>query len=175
MIPLDDLPMRVGLGQFQEPTTERLRFIKQCGCDDFQMNTPHLPGDERWEYEDVAAAAKMAEDAGLRVMFLENVQARFYNQIMLGMPGRETQLDNMAHTVRSMGRAGVPILGYNFMPTGVWRTSNDTPVRGDARATSFNYSETNSACCMPRTACTSARRSNSVPSSRVSPMTCGRS
>ena len=123
MIPLDELPMRVGVGQFREPTAEQLRFIKQCGCDDFQMNTPHLPGDERWEYEDVAAAVKKAEDAGLRLMSLENVPARFYDKIMLGKPGREDQLDNMAHTVRSLGRAGVPILGYNFMPTGVWRTA----------------------------------------------------
>ena len=40
MINLDELPMRVGLGQFQELFDERLQFIKQCGCDDFQMNTP---------------------------------------------------------------------------------------------------------------------------------------
>ena len=139
MIPLDELPMRGGVGQFCEPTAEQLRFIKQCGCDDFQMNTPNLPGDERWEYDDVAAAVKKAEDAGLRLMSLENVPARFYDKIMLGKPGREDQLDNMAHTVRSLGRAGVPILGYNFMPTGVWRTANDTPVRGGALATSFNY------------------------------------
>ena len=49
-----DLPMRVGLGQFQEISDNQLRFIKQCGCDDFQMNTPKLPGTERWEYEDIA-------------------------------------------------------------------------------------------------------------------------
>ena len=139
MINLDELPMRVGLGQFHEPTEERLRFIKQCGCDDYQMNTPHLPGEERWEYEDLARVVKQSEDAGLRLMSIENVPARFYNKIMLGQSGREEQLQNMAYTVRAMGRAGVPILGYAFMPTGVWRTANDTPVRGGARATSFNY------------------------------------
>ncbi len=28
---LKDLPMRVGLGQFNEATDERLQYIKQCG------------------------------------------------------------------------------------------------------------------------------------------------
>jgi mannonate dehydratase len=37
-----------------------------------------------------------------------------------------------------MSRAGIPILGYAFMPGGVWRTAFDTPVRGGALATSFN-------------------------------------
>ena len=50
MINLDDLPMRVGLGQFQEISPSRLQFIKQCGCDDFQLNTPSLPGQQRWEH-----------------------------------------------------------------------------------------------------------------------------
>jgi len=139
MINLDELSMRVGLGQFQELSDERLKFIKQCGCDDFQMNTPRLPGDERWEYEDLAQLVQRANDASLRLIAIENVPARFYDKIMLGQPGREGQLENMAATVRNLGRAGIPMLGYCFMPSGVWRTANDTPVRGGALATSFHY------------------------------------
>ncbi len=139
MLNLDELPMRVALGQFQDLTDERLQFIKQCGCDDFQMNTPHLPGEERWEYEDLAKMVEKAASFDLRLMSLENVPKYFYNKIMLGQPGREQQLENMIATVHNMGRAGIPILGYAFMPAGVWRTSNSTPVRGGALATSFDY------------------------------------
>ena len=139
MIDLSSLPMRVGLGQFDTLSDERLRFIKQCGCDDFQMNTPRLPGAERWEYEDLSALVARAEQADLRLMALENVPATFWDKIMLGEKGRETQLENMAATVRNMGLAGIPILGYAFMPKGVWRTSQSTPVRGGALATSFHY------------------------------------
>jgi mannonate dehydratase len=141
MIQLDDLPMRVGLGQFHEITDERLQFIKQCGVDDFQMNTPSLPGTERWEYEDLKGAVQRAEDAGLRLMVIENVPLTFYDKIVMGLPGREKQLENMVHTVRNMGRAGIPILGYCFMPLGVWRTSLETPVRGGAISNSFNYAK----------------------------------
>ena len=57
---------------------------------------------------------------------------------MLGQPGRDQQLQNVAQTIRNIAKAGVPILGYSFMPRGVWRTSFATPVRGGALATSFN-------------------------------------
>jgi len=36
---------------------------------------------------------------------------------------------------------GIPILGYHFMPTGVWRTSRTTPIRGGANTTAFNLSD----------------------------------
>ncbi len=138
MIDIDSLPMRVGLGQFQAITPSRLQFIKQCGCDDFQLNTPSLPGHERWEYEDLARLVDRAVEAGLRLIAIENVPRRFYDRIMLGQPGRELQLANMIHTVQNVARAGIPILGYAFMPAGVWRTSQDAPVRGGARATAFD-------------------------------------
>jgi mannonate dehydratase len=141
MIDLDQLPMRVGLGQFNQITEERLKFIKQCGCDDFLLNTPVLPGEGRWEYEDLARLREQADAAGLRLMALENVPVRFYDRIMLRQPGREEQLANMQATVRHMGRAGIPILGYHWMPNGVWRTSHTQPVRGGAEATAFRMEE----------------------------------
>src|SRR5438067_2354607 len=106
---LDDLPMRIALGQFNELTDEQLQFVKQCGCDDVLLNTPRLPGDERWEYDDLRALRQRAEEAGLRLIALENVPVRFYDRIMLNLPGRERQLENMQQTVRNMGRAGIPI------------------------------------------------------------------
>ncbi|GIT29577.1 MAG: hypothetical protein Ct9H300mP1_16230 [Planctomycetaceae bacterium] len=142
MIPatqLDELPIRVGLGQFQLTSDSLLAYIKQCGVDDIQMNTAQLPGDSRWEFEDLAALRERVNAAGLRLMSLENVPVTFYDKIMLGLPGRDEQLDHMVATVTNMGRAGIPILGYHFMPTGVWRTSKTQPVRGGALATRYDH------------------------------------
>ena len=41
--------MRLGLGQFNALSEERLKFIKQLGVEDVLLNTPQLPGTERWE------------------------------------------------------------------------------------------------------------------------------
>ena len=62
----DKLPMRIGLGQFNELTDERMSFIKQCGVDDIVLNTPKLPGKQRWEYEDLLGLRTRAACADLR-------------------------------------------------------------------------------------------------------------
>src|SRR5579871_4205037 len=139
MINLDDLPMRIAIGQFNELTDEQLAFARQVGAGDLLLNTPRLPGDERWEYEDLLAWRRRAEDHGLRLICIENVPIRFYDKIMLGQEGRERQLENMIATVRNMGKAGIPILGYHWMPNGVWRTERAVPIRGGAISNQFQY------------------------------------
>ena len=133
--------MRVGLGQFRELTDEMLAFIKQMGADDFLMNTPRLPGDEEWAYEDLKALKERADNAGLQLQALENVPVHFYERIMLNLPRRDKQIEHMSNTIRNMGKAGIPILGYHWMPNKVWRTEPLAELRGGARATRFDMAE----------------------------------
>jgi len=139
---LDKLEMRLGLGQFNELTEERADFIKQLGVKDILLNlipgSPHLPGETHWEFADLLQLRTRCEDAGLRLMALENVPFKFYDRAMLGLPGRDEQIEHMATTIRNIGRAGIPIFGYHWMPNGVWRTSRTTPGRGGAQVTSFD-------------------------------------
>lgn len=130
--------MRVALGQFREATDERLRFAKQLGVSGVLLNTPALPGDKRWEFMDLVNLRTTIENYGLRLEALENVPVKFYNQAMLGLSARDEQIENYQETIRNMGRAGIPILGYHWMPNSVWRTSRTTPGRGGAQVTSFD-------------------------------------
>lgn len=132
--------MRLALGQFNEVTHENLLFAKQLGVEDIQLNTPKLPGDRQWEFMDLFQLRMRVEDAGLRLIAIENVPVAFYMKAMLNLPGAEEQLDHMANTIRNMGKAGIPILGYHWMPNQVWRTSRTTIARGGARVTSFDMS-----------------------------------
>ncbi|MCW3097497.1 MAG: hypothetical protein JWL77_3115 [Chthonomonadaceae bacterium] len=136
---LATLPMRIAVGQFRDLTEEQLAFAVQVGAEDVQLNTPDLPGEERWEYEDLLALRERANAAGLRLIALENVPVRFYDQIMLAGPAQERQMENMIATVRNMGKAGIPILGYHWMPNSVWRTSRETRLRGGAISNEFQY------------------------------------
>jgi len=133
------LEMRIGLGQFNELTDEKLAYIKQLGSNDFLMNTPKLPGEVRWEFEDLRDLKQRADHAELRLMALENVPIPFYDKAMLGLPGRDDQIENMKVTIRNMGEAGIPILGYHWMPNAVWRTPDPSVLRGGATATRFDY------------------------------------
>jgi len=140
---LDQMPqqIRIGIGQFREPAADMLTYIAQLGAEDFQMNTASFPGEQQWEYEDLLAARRKAKQYGLRLMSLENVPRPFYNKVMLGLPGRDEQIGHMQNTIRNMGRAGIPVLGIDWMPSGVWSTEPRAPRRGGSTARRFNLSE----------------------------------
>ena len=130
--------MRLGLGQFSEVTDDLMTFIRQLGVEDIVLNSARLPGDERWEFMDLLDLRTTVENAGLRIGSLENVPHQFYDKVMLGLPGREEQIENMAATIRNIGRAGISILGYHWMPNRVWRSSRTTPGRGGVKVTRFD-------------------------------------
>jgi len=135
------LKMRVGLGQFRELTDEMLTYIKQLGADDFLMNTPDLPGEHQWEYEDLKNLVDQANSHETRLMALENVPVPFYVEAMLALPGRDKQIEHMKTTIRNMGKAGIPILGYHWLPNKVWRAKVPATLRGGATATRFDMEE----------------------------------
>jgi mannonate dehydratase len=87
---------------------------------------------------DLVKLRSRCEDAGLRLNAIENTPIRFYDKIMLGLPGRDEQIEHMQTTIRNIGRAGIPIFGYHFIATGVWRTSTTAPARGGAHVTAFD-------------------------------------
>jgi len=138
-----ELPMRIALGQSNNLTSDIITFAHQTGIRDIQFNmfhgSPMLSGDTHWDYMDLVRLRASCEDAGLRLNAIENVPIKFYDKAMLGLPGRDEQIDNMRTTIGNMGKAGIPIFGYHFVVSGVWRTSNTAPARGGAQTTAFDY------------------------------------
>ena len=133
--------MRVGFGQFRDPLPEYLQFAAQFGATDVLLNTANLPSDNgRWELDDLVKLRKDIEQYGLKLAALENVPVSFYDDVMLGGPRRDEQIENMVYTIRNMARAGIPIFGYHWMPSHVWRTT-PAEIRCGAVATAFDYAE----------------------------------
>jgi mannonate dehydratase len=130
--------MRIAVGQFKELTDEKLRFAAQIGVDGVQLNPPKLPGEARWEEADLRGLVERTRAHGLTLEAIENVPVHFYHKAMLGLPGRDEQIENYRTTLRNMGRAGIPILGFHFMPNSVWRTERLAPGRGGAGCTQFD-------------------------------------
>ena len=134
------MSIRIAVGQFHDLSEERLRFAAQIGATGLQMNNPSLPGDSRWEEADVRALVEKVEAAGLTFEAIENVPTHFYHKAMLGLDGRDEQIENYQATIRAVARAGVPVLGYHFMPNSVWTTKRDATTRGGAVARQFDMS-----------------------------------
>ena len=132
------MKIRVAVGQFHDLTEERLRFAAQIGATGLQMNNPSLPGDKRWEEKDVRALADRVTAHGLKFEAIENVPTHFYHKAMMGLEGRDEQIENYQATIRAVARAGIPVLGYHFMPNSVWTTDRSATTRGGATARAFD-------------------------------------
>ena len=92
---LDELPMRIAIGQTNQLTPEIIEFAHQISVQDIQFNTPRLPGESRWEYADLLDLRTRCEEGGLRLNAIENVPNKFFIKAMLGLPGRDEQIENM--------------------------------------------------------------------------------
>jgi mannonate dehydratase len=145
-----DYPMVPAI-RFNRPTAERLRYSKQLGVESViahPYKLAYLPDDELplsteppWSFEELVHLRTRIEDAGLELGAIENLPMNFYDDVMLGRDGRDGQLAAIKETIRNIGSAGIPILGYHWMPVGVWRTSLSRPGRGGAEATAYDHAE----------------------------------
>lgn len=130
--------IRLAAGQAARPTEEYLSFAAQLGLGSVQLNTPDLPGEHRWEVDDLVALRRRCEAFGLRLEAIENIPNHFYLDCMLGGARRDEEIDHVRATIANLGRAGIPVLGYNFMPQSVWRTSLSPTGRGGAVVSGFD-------------------------------------
>lgn len=139
------LALRVGLDRVDELDDADLADLRLLGVADVQVNRPRLPGAHQWEFADLRALRQRLEAAGLRLAAIENVPVSFYDRIMLGQPGRDRQIEHMAATVRNLGRAGIPALGYHWMANAATMYAAAPPrqvaLRGGAVSSRFDLEE----------------------------------
>lgn len=133
------MTLRISVGQSPIVTPEYLAFAKQVGARGIQLNTPELPGNERWEAEDILSIVNKVRRAGLVVEAFENIPNHFYDKAMVGAEGRDLQIENVKHTIRAVGEANIPILGLNWLPQSVWRTALSNEGRGNAGVSTYDH------------------------------------
>jgi mannonate dehydratase len=87
---------------------------------------------EPWDYETMASATAMLARHGLRIAALENFSPAFWSDVLLGGRSRAAQMEGLKRLVRDAGRAGIPVIGYNFSIAGVWGWRRRRAARGGA-------------------------------------------
>ena len=127
--------MRTALATFYPVTEDRLRFTRQLGITDGLLWGTTLPEISGLDFKKLLDIRGRFEGHGLRLFAIETLPTQFMRPIILGGDERDAHLQILKRIVRDMGRAGIAVLGYNWMVDGVWRTSNDFPLRGGARGT----------------------------------------
>ncbi len=131
--------MRIAFRDRGDLTQEKLEFAAQIGVDGIVSDAPPLdkPGHGYYEFSPLVNLRTWVESVGLRLE-ATGLPWRLSYKWMLGLLGRDEQIESFQKTLRNMGAAGIPIMNYTFTPLSVWRTSVDNPVRGGAKATDFS-------------------------------------
>jgi len=95
-----------------------------------------LAGDpnQLWTYEELAGIKRDISAAGLQLEAIENFDPAHWHDVLLDGPKKREQLENLKTIIRDVGRAGIPIFGYNFSIAGVAGRIKGPFARGQADA-----------------------------------------
>lgn len=136
--------MKLGFGLYRHQlNAEHFRFARQCGAthlvvhwvDYFRSSNSNqaddqpigddagwgLAGDPHklWSFEELAAVKAEAATHGLQIEAIENFDPAHWHDVLLDGPKKSEQLENLKTIVRTVGRVGIPLIGYNFSLAGV--------------------------------------------------------
>ena len=134
------MSMRAIFGALKEFNDDAMLMAKQLGTDGIHFNTPPIPGEKTWEADALQYLIDYSQKFGLKVEMIENVPIRFYDKVLLGLPGRDEQIDNYINIIRNMGKVGIPLFGHHFCPNWAWRTTLSEKGRGGANVAAYDKS-----------------------------------
>jgi mannonate dehydratase len=149
--------VKLGLGLYRHMlTAENFRFARQCGCshviahlvDYFKQGEDHdtenqpvggrdgwgHAGDpsKLWTVEELQSLKQQVNEAGLELAAIENLDPAHWHDVLLDGSKKAEHLENVKTIIRNTGRAGIPVIGYNFSLAGVAGRIKGPFARGKA-------------------------------------------
>lgn len=112
--------MRMTLRWFGENEDSiKLQQIRQIpGVEGVISALHHIPAGEIWPLEEILELKKSIRREGLELIGIESVNV--HEDIKIGLPSRDKYIENYKKTLINLGKAGINLVCYNFMPIFDW-------------------------------------------------------
>jgi mannonate dehydratase len=120
------------LGIAAGATDAQMRRVKQIGIDYVLMGGPRTP----WEEAGLRPLFDRFKDNGLTVanMMIGGMQDTLY-----GKPGRDEEIERIKQSIRAAGKAGLPVIEYNFYANRLVEGYHEETGRAGAGMTAYDY------------------------------------
>lgn len=109
-----------------------MRRIKQLGVDHVLMGGPAIP----WSEQKLRDTMERLEAGGLT---LGNMMIGGFPKTLYGKPGRDEEIEKVRASIRAAGKAGLPVVEYNFYAHRAMEGYYEEPGRAGSGRTSFDY------------------------------------
>ena len=114
------------------PNERSMRRMTQIGVDHAILGGPRIP----WEEGQLRGIMDRHKAGGLTVL---NMMIGGFNNAIYGRPGRDQDIENVQKSIRAAGKAGLPIIEYNFYAHRATEGYFDESGRAGAGMLSFDY------------------------------------
>ncbi len=109
-----------------------MRRVKQLGVDYVVTGGPRIP----WDEADVKSRIDSLKSGGLTLF---NMMIGGFPKTLLGQPGRDEEIEKVIASIRTAGRAGLPVIEYNFYAHRLVEGYYEEIGRAGAGLTAFDY------------------------------------
>ena len=109
-----------------------MRRIKQLGVDYVLTGGPPIP----WSEEEVRSRIDKLKSGGL---ILYNMMIVGFPNTIYGRPGRDQEIEKVQQSLRNAGKAGLPVVEYNFFAHRAMEGYYEVPGRAGSGYTGFDY------------------------------------
>jgi len=103
---------------FGESDPIPLDHIRQAGATGIVTALHHVPAGEVWTPQEIARRKQTVEAGGLRWSVCESIPVP--DAVKLGGASAKKSIDAWKDSLANLGRAGIPVVCYNFMPVVDW-------------------------------------------------------
>lgn len=133
--------MKMIMHWFGETDSVRLDYIAQVPCVvGVGSELDDIPVGDVWQLDRLVALREHVESIGLSLEVIESIPVP--EAIKLGLPERDALIENYARSIENVGRAGIPVVCYNFMPVIGWMRTNLSMQLADGSFVSdYNHRE----------------------------------
>ena len=109
-----------------------MRRVKQLGVDHVLTGGPPIP----WQESDIRSMMDTLRTGGLS---LGNLMIAGFPNTLYGRPGRDEEIEKVIQSIQAAGRAGLPVIEYNFYAHRAMEGYYEETGRAGSGYTAFDY------------------------------------